>query len=121
MTPADPAAPTRPGPGERPYKWEGKILDIGEDSFTAELYEIDREGMPITADFDLDLLGSDAADAVPGDVFYLSARTAKAPGMHPTRTATLRLRRLGPVSPEEARAVYAKADALLERLEPLFD
>lgn len=103
------------------YKWEGKILEIDGDAFTAELYPIDAEGMPITADFDLELFGSDAATVVPGDVFYLSVRTVKAPGMRPTRTENLRLRRLGRVTLEEVQAVYARADALMEHLEQLFD
>jgi hypothetical protein len=102
-------------------KWEGKVLEIDGDIFTAELYPIDREGSPITADFDLELLGSDAATIVPGDVFYLSVRTVKAFGMRPTRTENLRLRRLGRVTREEVQAAYAKADALMERLEQLFD
>jgi hypothetical protein len=102
-------------------KWEGKILEIDGDTFTAELYPIDREGMPITADFDLELLGSDIAIAAQGDVFYLAVRTVKAPGMRPIRTENLRLRRLGRITPEEVQAMYVKADALMERLEQLFD
>lgn len=102
-------------------KWEGKILSVDDGLFTAELYPIDREGIPITADFDLMLLGSDAGNAVPGDVFYLSVRTVKARGARPTRTETLRLRRLGRITQEEVQAMYAKADALMERLEQLFD
>jgi hypothetical protein len=102
-------------------KWEGKVLEVEGDIFTAELYPIDREGIPITADFDLELLGSDAATIVPGDVFYLSVRTVKAFGVRPTRTENLRLRRLGRITPEEVLAAYAKADALMERLEQLFD
>jgi hypothetical protein len=102
-------------------KWEGKILEVEGDIFTAELYPIDREGMPITADFNLELLGSDAATIVPGDVFYLSVRTLKAYGMRPARTENLRLRRLGRITPEEVQTAYTKADALLERLEQLSD
>lgn len=102
-------------------KWEGKILSTDDDFFTAELHPIDREGIPITADFDLMLLGSDADDAVPGDVFYLLVRTVEGPGVRPTRTSSLRLRRLGRITQEEVQAVYAKADALMERLEQLFD
>ncbi|WP_433512485.1 hypothetical protein ACQP2T_53580 [Nonomuraea sp. CA-143628] len=102
-------------------KWEGKILEIEGGTFTAELYPIDSDGMPITADFDLDLLGSDAATVVPGDVFYLSVRTVKTPGTRPTRTESLRLRRLGRITFEEVQTVYARADALMERLEQLFD
>jgi hypothetical protein len=102
-------------------KWEGKILSVGEDFFTAELHPIDREGMPITADFDLELLGSDATNAVPGDVFYLSVRTVKSSRMRPTRTETLRLRRLGRISQKDVQDAYAKADALMEQLEQLFD
>jgi hypothetical protein len=102
-------------------KWEGKVLEVEGDIFTAELFPIDREGISITADFDLELLGSDAATIVPGDVFYLSVRTVKAYGMRPARTENLRLRRLGRITPEEVQAAYAKADALMERLEQLFD
>jgi hypothetical protein len=102
-------------------RWEGKILEIDSGILVAELHPIESEGMPITADFDLELLGSDAATAVPGDVFYLSVRTVKAPGMRPTRTENLRLRRLGRITPAEVQAAYAKADALMERLEQLFD
>jgi hypothetical protein len=102
-------------------KWEGKVLEVDGEIFTAELYPIDREGMPITADFDLELLGSDAATIVPGDVFYLSVRTVKVQGTRPTRTENLRLRRLGRITTDEVHAAYVKADALLERLEQLFD
>jgi hypothetical protein len=48
-------------------------------------------------------------------------RTVKAHGMRPARTENLRLRRLGRITPEEVQAAYAKADALMERLEQLFD
>lgn len=102
-------------------KWEGKIVDVDGDTFTAELHPIDREGMPITADFDLDLFGSDAAAIVAGDVFYLSVRKVKVPGKNPERTESLRLRRLGRIRPEEVQAAYDRADALLENLEQLFD
>ena len=102
-------------------KWEGKILEIDADIFTAELYPIDSEGMPITADFKLELLGSDADSADVGDVFYLFVRTVTAYGKRPTHTETLRLRRLGRITSEEVRAVYAKADALMGQLEQLFD
>jgi hypothetical protein len=102
-------------------KWEGKVLEVEGNVFTAELYPLDRESVPITADFDLELLGSDAYRIAPGDVFYLSVRTVKAFGLRPTRTENLRLRRLGHITPEEVQAAYAKADALMERLEQLFD
>lgn len=102
-------------------RWEGKITDIDGDTFTAELFPIEREGMPITADFDLDLLGSDAATVVPGDVFYLTVRTVREQGKRPTRTENLRLRRLGRITHEEVQSAYAKADAMMERLEQLFD
>ena len=102
-------------------KWEGKILEVTGDTFTAELFPIDEDGMPITADFDLDLLGSDAANAEPGDVFYLAVRTVKAPGKRPEQTASLRLRRLGRVSAEEVQEVNDWAAAYLETVEQLFD
>ncbi|MFD6874719.1 MULTISPECIES: hypothetical protein [unclassified Streptomyces] len=89
--------------------------------FTAELHAIDREAMPITADFDLELLGSDSAHVVPGDVFYLSVRTVKSPGVQPTLTESLRLRRLGRITHKDVQDVYARADALMEHLEQLFD
>ncbi|MCU7822189.1 hypothetical protein [Kitasatospora sp. DSM 101779] len=118
-----PARPESPAPGRITglEKWEGKIVEIDDGLFTAELYPLDREGMPITADFDLELLGDDADGVIPGDVFYLSVRTVKAPGMRPHRTESLRLRRLGRITPDEIQVAYAKADALMERLEHLFD
>lgn len=102
-------------------KWEGKIIAVDDDLFTAELYPIDREGMPITAEFDLDLLGSDAADAVPGDTFYLSVRTVKSSGSRPERTESIRLRRLGRITREELQSAHSEAEALMERLEQLSD
>jgi hypothetical protein len=102
-------------------KWEGKILEVQGKTFTAELYPIESDDMPITADFALELLGSDAPAVAPGDVFYLSVRTVKEFGMRPARTENLRLRRLGRITPEEVQMAYAKADALMERLEQLFD
>jgi hypothetical protein len=102
-------------------KWEGKVVQIEGEIFTADLYPIDREDTAITADFDLELLGSDAATLVPGDTFYLWVRTVKAYGQRPTRTENLRLRRLGRITPEEVQKAYIKADSLMERLEQLFD
>lgn len=37
-------------------KWEGRVIEIGDDLLTAELVPLDHDGPILRADFDIDLL-----------------------------------------------------------------
>ncbi|MFE3202167.1 hypothetical protein [Embleya sp. NPDC059237] len=98
------------------HTWEGRILDLNGDTFTAELHPTSMPGRPVLADFDLTVLGDDATHAAPGDAIDVTIPTHPRDG-----GGKVRLRRLGPVTSTETRAAYAEADEWLERLWPLFD
>jgi hypothetical protein len=99
-------------------KWEGRILEIDKEIFTAELVPLrERDGPAVIADFELDQLDPDADRAEPGDVFYLTVRTVGESSGYRTRTSTLRLRRLGAWSAEEMRRIRGKTKRRLDSLE----
>jgi hypothetical protein len=75
-------------------KWEGHILDIEDQLFSAELIPLDHEGPTLIADFAMSLLTSDEDSICVGDLFYLTTRIVKV-GPHAVATSSLRLRRLG--------------------------
>lgn len=76
------------------HRWEGRILDIDGDVFSAELTPIDHDGPPLVADFDLMLLETDDAEVGPESGFYLTTRIIEVNGRKEA-TSSLRLRRLG--------------------------
>lgn len=72
-------------------KWDGRILEVDEEFFSAELTPFEG-GEQVIADFPRDLLPDDDINA--GDVIYVTARTVAFRG-GPSRTSSVRLRRLG--------------------------
>lgn len=77
-------------------KWEGRILEIDNDTFSAELIPIDDRGPRLVAEFSRKNLGpDDAPNARVGDIVYVTVRTVRAKGMGPAQTSAVRLRRLG--------------------------
>lgn len=102
-------------------KWEGRILEVDGDVFTAELTPMDENAPTIVGDFEVALLDNDPdEEVVAGDTFYLTVRTVRDRGA-PTRTSSLRRRRLGRWSEEELSNVRARARKRLESFKDYAD
>lgn len=99
--------------------WTGRVLDLDEDLFTAEL--VPASGGPsVYADFDRAQLGPER-DLSVGDVVYVTVRMVKGPGGYPNRTSAIRLRRLGNWTSEEVGAQQETAATMARALEGLID
>lgn len=89
-------------------KWQGRIVDIDDDLFTAELVPQDDAGSAVYADFELALLGDEEVHV--GDVVYVTSRlVASLPGRQPTRTISVKLQRLGRWTAEEIEQIRERA------------
>jgi len=91
-------------------KWDGRILEVDEEYFSAELVPYEEVGEAVIADFPRDLLPDEPVYA--GDVIYVTVRTVADRG-GPRRTSAVRLRRLGTWTEAEIteNARLAKQDA----------
>jgi hypothetical protein len=89
-------------------KWEGRIIEVVGNEFSAELSPIDRPGPTLIADFAKNLLDSDEGEIREGDVFYLTTRMVRT-GRRNTPTSSLKMRRLGHWS--EADLIEAREEA----------
>jgi len=102
-------------------KWEGRIVDLDNDFFTAELVSIEGSGAQVTAEFDTDLLDrSDSEELRVGTLFYLTVRTVSDRGLR-ARTSTMVLRRLGAWTTEDMDAIETHAEGLREALADLWE
>lgn len=102
-------------------KWDGRVLDVDDGVFSAELTPHEPDGQPVAADFSLDLLLPET-DVQPGDLIYVTARTVvDRPGFPPSRTVSVRLRRLGNWTVEDALDVRRRAEAASKRYDHLFE
>jgi hypothetical protein len=101
-------------------KWEGRVLEVGSNVFTAELDPFDHTGPTVIADFDNYLLSEQIGTVQAGDLFYLTVRTILDRG-RPTRTSSLRPRRLGKWTADELRAIDARIERHLQFLEDYAD
>jgi hypothetical protein len=91
-------------------KWDGRILEVDEEYFSAELVPYEEVGEAVIADFPRELLPDEPVYA--GDVIYVTVRTIADRG-GPRRTSAVRLRRLGTWTEAEIaeNARLAKHDA----------
>lgn len=91
------------------HKWEGRIVEIADGAFTAELVPLEiGGGRALYGDFELELLGSEEVDV--GDLIYVTSRMVQVrPGVPPTKTLSVRLRRVGNWTPEQVEAVNQRA------------
>lgn len=74
-------------------KWQGRVVDVDEGTFSVDLVPLDG-GPEVTADFDLSLMSDEDQIGV-GDFVYVTVRTVDTKKGGKTRTAAVRLRRLG--------------------------
>ncbi|GLI26426.1 hypothetical protein ARHIZOSPH14_06680 [Agromyces rhizosphaerae] len=98
--------------------WTAIVVDTEDDVVTVELRSDDQDIEPVMADFLQSQIGD---EVVPGDVLYVTVRTVgRARGL-PSRTSSVRLRRLGRWTEAEVRSQQERADALAASLEGLID
>ncbi|MGE2836274.1 hypothetical protein [Mycobacterium sp. SMC-4] len=99
-------------------KWEGRVLEVDDEYFTAELIPF-GDGAVVIADFSWDLLPEE--DQVgPGDIVYVTVRTVADIG-GPTRTSAVRTRRMGTWTESEITEQAMRAKERLSELAPYFD
>jgi hypothetical protein len=100
-------------------KWEGRVVEVDDDVFSAEIVPTD-DGGPVLADFSRDAIDPDEALA-PGDLIYVSVRTVRGRGNLRTKTSSVRRRRVGRWSADEVEAQRERARVRLERIEALIE
>ena len=102
-------------------KWEGRILELDETIFSAELTPLSEAGPVVVADFELRLLLPEQNVAV-GDVIYVTARLVERDrGMPPSKTVSARLRRMGKWREDELDIIKRRAHDRWIRLADFID
>lgn len=102
--------------------WTGRVVDIDDDLFTAELVPDASTGGPVVlADFGVTSVGADADGLTVGDVVYVTSRTVRAPHGGRIETSSIRLRRLGKWTESEVADIQDRAVQLANELADLID
>jgi hypothetical protein len=97
-------------------KWEGRVLEVEEKTFSAELSAVDEDWPPVVADFRINLLEVENSTVQPGDAFYLTVRRVRlASGV--VTTSSLRLRRLGNWTQDDLAEIKVRAQRRAAMLE----
>ncbi len=99
-------------------KWLGRVVSIADEAVELEL-DADAEGPSLIADFPLELFGEEAP--LPGDVAYLTVRTVRGWRGQPSRTVSVRLRRLGRWTEQEVAEIRSVAARESKDLRARFD
>jgi hypothetical protein len=98
-------------------EWEGTVLGVGNDSFTARLVNKSDSRVPEEeGQFTMAQLSSiEDRDLVsPGSIFYFSVGYEESPSRQRRTTAFLRFRRLPAWTSTELKEIEAEADRLAE-------
>jgi hypothetical protein len=99
-------------------KWEGRILEIDGDIFTAELTPLDNDDRTtLVSEFRTKVLEAGDQDIQPGDLFYMTARPVRIRGLL-TTSYSLQIRRPGNWTAKDLREIL---DRTRQRLEMLKD
>ena len=104
------------------HKWEGRVVDVDDAIFTAEISSLDAgdDPAPVYADFEKDLLKPDVVEV--GDIVYVTARMVDpGRGFSPSKTLSVRLRRIGNWTESEVSAIAEKAHKSWLELQDLID
>ena len=98
--------------------WQGRVLDIDAEIFSAEIVPIDHDGPTLVADFQVSKLApqDDSGELHIGDVFYLTVRTIKDKGNLPSTTSSLRMKRVGHWTEQELESARSEANLLLDEI-----
>jgi len=102
--------------------WSGRVLDIDEEFFSAELVpDSNTPGDTVVADFKLSLLDEPDGTLRIGDVVYLTSRVVRTLHGRKTETASVRLRRLGAWSAAEIEEIREEGREMFAGLQDLLD
>jgi hypothetical protein len=83
-------------------KWEGQVVEVGANSFTAKLTDLTKPNPNELAEFDLDeVSASDRHLVIPGGVFYWSVGYRDRVSGQRSRESVMRFRRLPRWSPSD--------------------
>jgi hypothetical protein len=98
-------------------RWTGRVIEVDDDLFTAELGpNAGEDGPVVVADFSRSQV---ADELVEGDVIYVTVRTVRGLGGQPNRTSSVRLRRLGNWTPDDIEGFRERAKERASALEGL--
>lgn len=98
-------------------QWTGKVVELDEDTFTAELMP-QNGGPTVLADFENSVLQNDGI-ATPGDLIYVTVREIADQTGLTNRTSSVRLRRAGRWKQVELDDAATRARGLYEALRGL--
>jgi len=101
-------------------RWEGRIIALDHEMFTAELVPAEPDALTVYADFQRGLLEPEE-DVTVGDIVYVTVRSVVGRTGLREMTSTVRLRRLGIWSDDELAAVQSRARAQAQELAKLTD
>jgi hypothetical protein len=103
-------------------KWDGRVVEVDDSSFVAELLPLDDASgsQPVYADFESHLLEPERVAV--GDIIYVTARMVEnGRGIPPSKTLAVRLRRIGNWTPAELESIAAEVKQEWAELKDLFD
>ncbi|MFD3447053.1 hypothetical protein ACFDTO_20845 [Microbacteriaceae bacterium 4G12] len=102
--------------------WTGRVVDVDDDIFTAELTPDERTpGAIVLADFARGLVVDVDEPLQVGDVVYVTTRMVRAPHGGRSETSSVRLRRLGKWTAEDVSRLSARADEFASTVASLSD
>lgn len=97
-------------------KWEGRILEVDRDIFTAELTPLDGDDRAtLVSEFRTKVLEAGEQGIQPGDLFYMTARPVRIRGLL-TTSYSLQIRRPGNWTPKDLSEIRERARQRLEML-----
>jgi hypothetical protein len=100
------------------HKWNGRVLEVDDGIFTAELAPLYHNGPTVLADFELSQLDIDEDESIqPGDLFYLSIATIRERGNRSRKDSLLLFRRLGSWAGRELEQIKREAQVEYNDLE----
>ncbi len=98
-------------------KWEGRVLEANDSTFTAVVVDAFKEGVEEEAEFDLEEVSPGDLDLVePGAVFYWSIGYRTEPSGERSRSSVLVFRRLPAWRANDLSRARVRAEELRDRL-----
>jgi hypothetical protein len=97
-------------------RWEGRVIEVGGDIFTAELTPLDDEAkIVLRAEFRVGQFDEEDRNVQEGDLFYVTAKTIRSRGRLRT-SYSLHLRHLGRWTQTEVDEINERTQQRLNML-----
>lgn len=98
------------------HTWTGRVVDIDDDLFTAELTPGHQTpGSKVFADFERDLVVTEREELRIGDVVYVTVRRVRTPHGLTNETSSVRLRRIGKWSSADVEDHARRAETMFKK------